>query len=123
MRSMWRFQYWIGWPGSLSTKCEDQGSAGKTLKIRNEDQRDVLRLTSKSQPHGCRLQAFGRIATVPVGIRRKRQWFRCNLDFSIARRIKQTGISFRTIVELVGFAEEQGLYGSKAYYARTLGLS
>ena len=81
MRSMWRLQYWIGWPGSFSTKCETQGSAGKTLKIRNEDQRDVPRLTSKSQPRGCRLRAFGsRIATVLAGIRRKRQWFPCNLD-------------------------------------------
>ena len=83
MRSMWRLQYWIGWSGSFSTKCESQGSAGKTLKIRNEDQRDVPRLTSKSQPHGCRLQFSGiwqDRATVPAGIRRKRQWLRCNLD-------------------------------------------
>ncbi|KAG6330593.1 hypothetical protein ID866_8496 [Astraeus odoratus] len=35
---------------------------------------------------------------------------------SIARRIKQTGITFRNNVELVAFAgEEQGLYGSRAY--------
>ncbi|KAI5985696.1 hypothetical protein EDC04DRAFT_2873646 [Pisolithus marmoratus] len=35
---------------------------------------------------------------------------------NIARRIKQTGITFRTNVELVVFAgEEQGLLGSKAY--------
>ena len=81
MRSMWRLQSWIGWPESLSTKCESQGSAGKTLKIGNRDQRDVPRLTSKSQlAHKCRLRAFGRIATVLAGIRRKRQWFRCNLD-------------------------------------------
>ena len=37
---------------------------------------------------------------------------------SITRRIKQTGISFGTIVELVEFAEEQGLYGSKVYHAQ-----
>ncbi|KAI6041700.1 hypothetical protein EDC04DRAFT_2565210 [Pisolithus marmoratus] len=35
---------------------------------------------------------------------------------NVARRIKQTGITFRTNVELVVFAgEEQGLLGSKAY--------
>ncbi|KIN93950.1 hypothetical protein M404DRAFT_1008654 [Pisolithus tinctorius Marx 270] len=35
---------------------------------------------------------------------------------NIARRIKQTGITFRRNVELVAFAgEEQGLFGSKAY--------
>ncbi|KAI6118493.1 hypothetical protein EDD16DRAFT_1480929 [Pisolithus croceorrhizus] len=35
---------------------------------------------------------------------------------NIARRIKQTGITFRSNVELVAFAgEEQGLLGSKAY--------
>lgn len=35
---------------------------------------------------------------------------------NIARRIKQTGITFRSNVELVAFAgEEQGLFGSKAY--------
>ena len=51
------------------------------VKIRNEDQRGVPPLTSKSQPRRCRLRAFAsRIATVPAGIRRKRQWFRCNLD-------------------------------------------
>ncbi|KAI6004955.1 hypothetical protein EDC04DRAFT_2908077 [Pisolithus marmoratus] len=38
------------------------------------------------------------------------------LILNIARRIKQTGITFRTNIELVVFAgEEQGLTGSKAY--------